>query len=541
MQYYVTLNIMQRWSRESVIDVYRGVDQARLAEGNLWPISTRDIDELSAGSPDMPSRPTIEEYVGGISDLHHALGRVTTKYAKQWTPEQWQENAHWARDVLAEKGIVMVGQRAIDALSLAKLVPNAQLIREVWDDIGNYRLQNGIEPYPINQAAKKWEHTEFVDNGKNYAAYLGRDFGLPLMPLQDDINAGSAANMTPTLYQIEKRFDGLEGYQAALGFVNGYAARHWTDTQWRQNYEWLKDVFTEHSLPATSLNSMLGIAGRLHIGPTIDLAVERFGNLTGYGKFVGHESNQQKRAMSDEAVLRAAMELSAKKDGPIEPGDIANHPIIGINMIKRRFGGVHALNLRLGYVTGAIGWDKNKLLWWGVTRFMQQEGRIPSSRDISTWSSSRQGPSLVKICSEFGLSFNTYKSELKKAQAWIDNQVFTLLGIGLPRQLSKLAMRNSPDVFQPDQPVDQERFKVFVDLKQAGVNLTTLMHLMNVGVSFGSPEAQLTGLAEALEAAGMLRPYILRRLEPFIIGLAPPSIEDSWETFITSFHEERAA
>ncbi len=531
---------MQRWSRDSVLEVYRDVDQQRLAEGNLLPLTSPEIRQLSAGSPDIPGMTTIEQHVGSLSDLHHTLGRVTTKYVMGWSDDQWQEHAHWMRDVWEEKGVDIVGQHEVGVLSRVKLAPHYHLIRRKWGTIANYRVENGIEPRPTYQAAKEWEQPDFITNGREYADFLGRDFGFPLMPTTDDIRAGSAEDRTPIVNQILKNFDSVEAYQATLGFVNGYVLDRWNDEQWRQNYRWLVTVCTTNGIPVSSLNKILEIAGRLHVGPSPEVAQRRFGSVLKYGKFVGHETYQYKRVMSNEGAMRAAMDLAAKQGGPLDFDDLNSQQALTLDMARQRFGGLHNVNLRLGYITGSRGWDKNMMLWWGVTRLMSGFPRIPSYADIEAWSSKHRAPSEHKISIEFGSTRN-FRLELDNALDWKERQIRILERRGLARQLSKLALQNNPAIFTPDRSIDNEAFQIFFDLQRAGVSMSLLTRMMNQGIPFEAPRGPLMALTENLYEANMLRTASLRRLEPYIRGLAPLEAEDSWSSFVSDYREQRAA
>lgn len=529
---------MERWNRESVIAACAELDAARLAEGNLLPLTSREIGSYD-GDLEIPSVPTVARCVGSMNALHTALGRVTSDAARAWTNDQWTQNAQWARDVLASEGIDNVTGPYITRLSRIGLMPNLKIIEEVWDDVPTYRKQTGIETRDAYFEAKGWQKQQFIDNGKQYAEYLGREISFPIPPNQKDIYRGTAEGLTPSFRQITTMHGSLDEYHGDLGFVTTPVTREWTDQQWRENFEWLEATFEENGVEVSSRLEFFKIAGRLRIGPTRDAITERWGSLSNFATFLDRETDQNKRILSNEGVLRAAIGIVADTGQPISKEDLDKHPKLGTSMIKGRFG-ITKLNLRLGIISRTTGWDNDMLLWWGATSFIPAMGRMPNAQDLSEWSGANMGPSETKIFSSFDHSLGNYHEQLQAAQKWVVNQInglarnsFAANG-GLDRGVLRLAFTRNPELFHPDKDVDKAELEVFYRMQEAGVNSQFLGMLMHTGIDFKVPEAQLDALATELAKANMLNGSTLRKLEPYIIGLAPPELHMSWSDFIAA-------
>jgi hypothetical protein len=532
---------MSKWNFETTVEACRQLDAERLEMGEMLPINSRDIQNYD-GDLDIPSWETVREYVGTKDELLKELGRVTAGIAVEWTKEQWKENAHWVKDIMTERGIDSITAHTTTDLVRAGLMPGVKAIEAIWGNFQTYRLKNGIEPRPLYVRAQKWNKDQSIKNGRVYADKLGKDFGFPLMPKQDDIYAGSKAGKTPTIYQIEKIHNSLDEYQGDIGFVNYFVMRHrWTNEDWIDNFNWLCDVWREQGRDVTSINELLTIAGRLHIGPTIEAAVEKWGNLTGYAKHVGFETDQIKRRFSNEGVMRGIIQIVAREKRPITKEDFADDPDMGINMIKRRFGGVPKVNLRLGYITNTTGWNKDMLLWWGVTSFMPKHERKPRTRDLNEVSLADQGPSPTKIYREFDKSLDVFHEELDRADDWFSRQLERpdltnrKTGGALSHSILKYAITRNPELFHPDKDISPDELEVFFQLRRAGVETTSLTPLMKNGIPFENPEKQLCNLANLLARGNALNSKVLKQLEPYIIGLAPPDQEMGWADFIKDY------
>ena len=345
---------MKIWDRETVVAACVELDAERLSAGIMEPLNSRDVARYE-GSLTVPSMPTISEYVGNMDNLQRELGRVTSGIAREWSDEEWRLNAEWALDVLEEESIFNLTQTSITRLSRAGLMPNVKIIEEVWGTVPEYRMATGIEKRKAYFAAKNWTKSQFVRNGRQYAKYLGRELGFPVMPHQDDIYQGSINGHTPSYKQIQRMHGSLEKYQVDIGFVNNYAARGWADQQWKDNFYWLKDALEQNGLFVTSLVDLTRIASRLHVGPSRDMVEERWGTLSNFASFVGAETSQTKRRLSNEGVMRKVMQIVSNLGGPITREVIEKDKDLGINMVKNRFNGINKLNLRLGYITGSNG------------------------------------------------------------------------------------------------------------------------------------------------------------------------------------------
>ncbi len=535
---------MERWNRELVIAACSELDTARLAEGILYPLTSRDIYSYD-GDIEIPSVPTITTYLGSMDALHTALGRVTSDAARAWTDEQWEQNARWARDVLAAEGIENVTGPSITRLSRIGLMPNVKIIEEVWHDVPTYRRETGLETRGTYFDAKNWEKDQFVKNGQEYATYLGREIGFPIPPSQDDIYMGTSEGRTPSYKQIIGMHGSLDQYHGDLGFVTTPVTRGWTDEQWRDNYEWLEATFQENGIDTSSKLEFFKIAGRLHIGPTRDAIAERWGNISNFAKFLDRETDQNKRQLSDEGVLRAAIQIAAETGQAVSRQDLAEHPKLGTNMIKRRFG-LSKLNLRLGIVSKTVGWDNDMLLWWGATSFMPTMGRVPSTQDLSEWSKANMGPSPTKIHRSFDKKLTNYHDQLVSAEKWLVNQINGLArnsyagNGGLDRGVLRMAFTRNPDLFHPGTDVERKELDVFYRMQEAGVNPQFLGLLMHTGIDFKEPDDQLHALATELAKHNLLTSSTLRKLEPYIIGLAPPDIDMSWSDFIAAYRSKRS-
>lgn len=136
---------MNQWNPESVTEACIALDAAKIAEGNMRPLNTRDFRAASKDNPEVPSWVTVNHYIGGMDDLQRVLGRVTTAIALEWTEQQWTDNAQWANDVLAAKGVDTMTSPHIAKLASAGLMPNTGVIDDVWGSIPEYRVATGIE------------------------------------------------------------------------------------------------------------------------------------------------------------------------------------------------------------------------------------------------------------------------------------------------------------------------------------------------------------------------------------------------------------
>jgi hypothetical protein len=485
--------------------------------------------------------PTINEYVGSIDDLQRELGRVTTALAREWDDETWRANAKWAHQII--EGDTLSGHR-INWLASAGLMPNTHIITERWGSVPEYRIKNGVETRKAIIEARNWTRDDFINNGKSFAEKLGRDIGIPLMPRQDDIYSADR-NEFPSMSQIESEFGSLEEYQAALGFVTSKVARNWTDEEWRENFKWLVEIYAVRGEKVNSVRDMLEAAGRLHIGPSIDIAVERWGNLVGYSKHVGFESHQLKRALSQEGILRAAINLSASLKRPLTREDLMRHPHMGVTMIKRRFGALTELNFQLGWITNTRGWSTDKLLWWGFSSFLEEEDSMPSNGDLEIYSKSNRGPSPTKIYNSFNHSLAEFHAKLDSAQDWALNQIKILsspnsrISRGLNPAICYQALRRNSDIFHPTADLDPNEIKIFYDLSEAHVNQQLLINLMEGGISFSDPEPQINDLFKELDSKGCLNSANLKKLMPYIPGLAPLSVNSSWTQAIKDYRANR--
>ncbi|MGH9856800.1 MAG: hypothetical protein ACRD4B_03050, partial [Acidobacteriota bacterium] len=478
-----------------------------------------------------------------------ALGRVTTKIALGWTEQQWTDNAQWARDVLAARGIKRVSKRQIARLASAGLTPNLHAIREVWTGLPNYRKKTGIEIEEekrlTKEEVKNWDKSKFKENGLEYAEYLGRKIGFPRMPTKRDIRRGSKEDRTPNVWQIVNDCDSIPEYQELLGFVNHYVVKKWTDQQWKDNFDWLKDVWAQYDREITSLKELLDIAGRLHIGPSVRDAERRWRNLTNYAKHVGYESDLAKRSLSNEGVLRAAMQTVAKQKSPLNETTAEEDPILSMRL-SRRFGGVGGLNFRLGIITDTRGWDKNMLLWWGVTSFMPQASRLPQPEDLKEWRDTYRGPSTRRVYKEFDQSLEEFHSSIEAAQEWLANQVYRFVRPyrrevpHLYEPLLRQAIKRNHKLFHPGRDIEPNELDSLYQLQTAGVDLRFITMVMQTGISFSDPEPRLMELAEVLSSRNLLNSAMLRRLETYIIGLAPPKVEMSWTDFIADYRKQNA-
>lgn len=534
----------QYWTTELVLDACRALDQERIAAGNMVPLKTADIRDYE-GLLDIPSTETTREYVGGINNVNEELGRVTTRLALAWTMEEWEQNAQWARDVLDESGVRSYTLDQINPLSVAGLVPNSKAIEKVWGSIPNYRIKTTVDTQPKLSEADSWSKEESVVNGKEYAAYLGEELGFPIMPVEDDIYYSSKEGRTPNQRQIESIHGSFEQYKADLGFVTNEVVRGWSDQQWIDNFNWLKDVWVEHGREITSLTELFNVVGRLHIGPPIRLVVERWGTMINYGKHVGFENNNRKSQLSDEGVMRAAIQVFVAKgeNRALTMDDLDEHPDVGINMLVKRFKGLAKVNLRIGYINGVRGWSRDKLLWWSITSFMAEHGHAPDSGDLARCSKASTGPSNVKIYQVFDHSMDVYRGEIKRAQEWLDWQMknrsikYRGPSDGFSPTFIKAAIARNAELFHTNRDIEPKELDVFYKLQKANISVEKLVPFMQKGISFSEPMPQLRELADILSAGNMLSVFVLKRLEPYIMGLAPPEVDMSWADFVSQYRD----
>ena len=528
----------EKLTRDSVIEICRELDAQKLATGNMKPLSGQDL--LNAPDTNL-TRYMVADHISW-DELQQELGRVTTSLAMEWLYDEWWDNAQWIKDILAEKDIELLTAPLITSLGKAGLMPKRQVIEEVWGGIFHYRYAMDIEPYPIRVEANTWDKPQFETNGREYAGHLGRKFGFPLMPKQKDLRKSSRDGRTPTVDQILDEYDdGIEEYQAGIGFVNLYAVRHWTDQQWKDNFDWLIDVWKEHDREVTSVEELLKVAGRLKIGPSPEMARERWDTVTNYARRMGRESAHAKRFLSDEGVVRAGIGIVGRKKGPIRPEDFDDNPNISMQMCLNRFGGLAALNFKLGFITAYWECDKNMLLWWGTTAFMPEAERLPKRQDLKDRQKQYQAPSIDVVLREFDRSIDTFRQELLEANTWIEQQISRLASTRLSSGLIRQAMRRNHQLFRPGENIKPEELAIFSGLKAAGVNMQLIAQLMDTGISFGDPRPQLDGLATGLAEKNMLTSSNLRKLEPYMIGLAPHEVNMSWTDFIADYRRRARA
>ena len=522
---------MNRWNYERVVQACREVDSARIAEGDMRPLTRNDF----RSNPLLPSAQTMELYVGGMDALQQVLGRVTTKLVCEWDDETWRQNAQWAQEISEREGRAHMTQPVVSRLASAGLMPNMGVIEKNWGSIGNYRAAMGIEKRSTRIEAASWTVAQSVENGQEYSRFLGRDYGLAIMPVQSDVVAGIAENKLQTLGQIKKLHGSLEQYQIDLGFVNEKLLEQWSEQQWRENYEWLREVYVRHELPFVSLKQILTIAGALHIGPSPDLATRHWGNLTSYGKAVGHESKNYKKLLPDEGIIRAAINETVAQGRPLTNDDLIDHESLSRNLVKRRFGGIGEVNYLLGSVTRTRGWDKRRLTWWGATHFMEHAHRLPEYQDLDHASASKTGPSSTKVLSVFA-SIPEYQSAVAHAKTWMDGQIEQLsIEHRLPRALFRLAMRRDYRIFEVGERLQRSHFDLFLRLHDSGVDVRAIAMLMQTGISFAHPSSQLDWTAKVLDGGKSLNSSTLKKLMPYIIGLAPPTPEMSWTDFVLDY------
>jgi len=475
-----------------------------------------------------------------MDDLQGELGRVTTKITLAWPDEVWTENAQWADEILADRGIENITEDEVRLLARAGLMPNMRAITTKWGSIIVYRKETGIEKKAFYFDVFEWDREKHLLQGKKYAEYLGREIGFPIMPTEESLIDGSKLEITGTPQQTKNVFGTFDQYQEGLGFVTSEITRRWSDKQWHDNYWWLRAVWEENGREVVSLRDFLSLASTLHIGPSPDAAAKRWGTLTEYGLFVGHESDQYKRILPKEGLLRAAINHVQETGQPLSKDSLSRSKILSADMATRWFGGLHALNFRLGIISGALGWDKNKLLWWAVALYLPETGELPSRSGMDKWSTTDRGPSPFKTCRVFG-NLTTYKTEADKARQWMEGQVWKFdqnghtEGTRLGADIVRLAIMRNPELFHPGRELQLEELLPLARLKEAGVHMRTIAALMNTGISFSHPKSQLNLLAGALAKEGMLTSSVLRSLEPYIIGLAPPEVSMSWNDFVLDY------
>lgn len=541
---------MVSWNSNTVGEALVGLDTRRVQEGIMLPLTPTVIDQYAKVETDIPSRKVVREHIGGNDDVQRLLGRVTTAIAREWDNDQWVENGAWVGDVYRAKGVDHVTEGDMYDMAKARLMPHPKAITDHWGPMPLYRRATGLlvpETVPPSERELERERQASIQKGKRLANKLGKSLGFPVMPTAPDLTAASAAGEGDSVYKILQLFDSIPRYQLAIGFVNSAIVEEWDDDQWKQNYDWLQDTFREAGVRPSNLQEMLLIAGKLHIGPSEFIAEKKWQTLTRYGRVVGAESKQWRRQMTPEGAMRAAIDLSITTGNrPIVDEDLRDDTDLSRGVVTSHFTNLVNLNIRLGrFPDRAEGMDRNMLLWWGATKFLPAEGRLPLPRDIDRWSLNKAGPSHQKIYAEFNHSIDTYRRQLKHATDWMNNQTY-LLGyteegrLGLGRDLVGSAIRRNPALFHPERPVDPSELSVFYQLKERGVNMQTVTSLMVAGISFRDPEPQLTFLADQLDEAGALNSGTLRRLEPYIIGLAPPSVDMSWSDFIVQ-HRQRTA
>ncbi len=530
---------MTQWDRETAVEALRQLDSQRLEAGIMEPLTARIIHRHS-GDEAVPSMHTIGNYIGSMDDLQSELGRVTTKIALSWSDETWTDNAHWADAVLEDTGITKLTEREVAMMAKAGLMPNMRAINMRWGSIIDYRRETGVEKNSFYFEVLDWNREKHLRQGLVFAEYLGREIGFPIMPTEKSLILGAQQRITGTPRQTKNVFGTIDRYQEELGFVTTAITRRWSDQQWLENYWWLKAIWHENVYEIVSLRKFLTQAAALHIGPSPDATAEKWGTLTEYGLFVGRESNQHKRILPKEGLLRAAIQHVNKFGEPLNKENLAESGILSPDMATRHFGGIHALNLRLGIISGALGWNNNKMLWWAVTAFMPETGELPTRGKLEQWSAANRGPSFTKAESVFG-GLKAYKNEVVFAQQWMEGQVWKLDAlrhngdIGLDADIVRLAIRRNPDLFHPGQDINVDELEPLVRLKQAGVHMRTIVTLMNTGISFSHPRSQLNLLAGVLAEKGMLTSRMLRNLEPYIIGLAPPAVDVSWNDFVRDY------
>lgn len=529
-----------RWNRETVIEACVALDAERLEQGIVQPITQRELNAHSLGDPEIPSPKTIAEYIGDMDDLQAVLGRVTTKIALGWTDEQWQENAQLNLGLLWEQGIPHMSAEQVKQLSKMGLQPNLQAISRKWGNLPAYRQATGTETRSVYYEAKNWDKAKHRENGREFAEYLGKDFGMPVVPRDKDLSLGAVENRTPTVKQILAVYPTLDDYREDIGFILYDTPRKWTDEQWQENYQWLRDVWRQNGREITNLRNLLMIAGRLHIGPSMDAVIERWGSMGAYGRAMGHETSHKRKLLPNEGLLRAAIQQVVDTQQPITQENVTDNPYLSDNIATHHFGGTIKLNLRLGIINNTTGWDNNMLLWWGATSFMPETGTLPTQKRLDDCSRQNRGPSSFKVVKAFGGSV-AYREQLVEAERWMDHQInrFNPLvnspATRLDRELVRQAITRNPALFHPGEDIAPEELGLFYRLKEAGVDMRHLTAFMAMGIPFEKPETQLNVLAGMLNEKGVLNSSVLRGLETYIIGLATPEPEMSWNDFVLEY------
>lgn len=525
--------MMTGWSFESVAEACRVVDAERLAAGIMRPLVQQDFRRDSR----LPSYNTADRYLGGQDGIALVLGRVTTGIARDWTEEQWAQNAQFIQDVHEAEGKTLLTKPDITRYASAGLMPHGGVIEELWTSIPAYRVANGILARETRKNAANWTKEESTENGKKFSLWLGRELGLAIMPVQDDINFGIKHDKLQTMAQIKDIHGSLEEFQADLGFVNGMVIENWTAEQWIENFEWLRDVFEEYDLPFTNLHDILTIAGKLRLGPSVRKAYEEWDSLLNYARHVGFESIRFKSEVPYEAGLRDGINLLLEKKRPLTRGDLSGD--LTRDTVRHRYGGMNKLNQMLGLASDFRGWTNEELLWWSITWHKPATGQMPTPDSLTAWNDRKLGPSVSKIEDAFE-TLEDYDDRLVRADMWFESQISCLTStLKMPPDLFRTAITRDSKLFKVGENLGATDFTVFTQLKERGVDMHSITLILKNGIPFENPDAHLDWFARLLDHKNMLNSSTLKRLMPYVIGLAPPNANKSWSDYIKDYRQRR--
>lgn len=418
-------------------------------------------------------------------------------------------------------------------------VPSADIVEHYIGPIRGMRSNIGRRLIDLTLTPTQ---LEIAQQGRELITEISPPDGFPIVPRQKYIRPAAREGKIAHERAIKHEFGTLDKFYGVLGLVTYEVAMQWTDQEWKDNFDWLRELYKSAGKPQPPINEMIGEAGPLHIAPTDQAVVHRWQTFGNYGRNMRHESKHQKRLLSPEGFRRAVIDNALGNGGYIDKDSVAgDRRWLSRGNVKNRAGGIQAANISLDRITGTRGWDKNMYLWWGWTHFVPKMLRMPRFTDIEQWSAEKKGPSPFSVLEAFDRSIDNFVDELAEAEFWQTRQI-RLLGNPNDEDLPRLtrhvvvqALRRNPDLFHIERDIEPDELKIFYELFATKIEPKMIARLMRTGISFKQPRRELNELYTKLDAQNLLSSRVLRLLEPYILGLAPPRTYMSWSDCIKEF------
>lgn len=269
-----------------------------------------------------------------------------------------------------------------------------------------------------------WTREDYLTYGHWLSHMLG-SAEAPVAPSTQDILNAVHHHIGPSTQHIVKMFNGISGYQDALGFVSETTQKRWTDAEWIQWGHWLSHMLGSAESPVTPTEETIIAASKAKIGPTIKSLQQKFGNVTEFQKALGLRLNYENwdRATfiehgkwfshllgsPEKPVMPTSRDLTEGSPHLLSPPGTA---------ITKRFRSISAYQDALGFVTTATlkRWKEQDWIdngrWLGAM-LAGEDGIpvIPRKEDIIAAADLRLTPRKSQITARYG-TYTAYQKAL---------------------------------------------------------------------------------------------------------------------------------